>query len=249
MQKELQGQAALVTGASRGIGRAAALALARAGAAVAVGYRSSQAEAEAVVRAVQEDGGTALSLAADVTDAAACREAVARTTGTFGRLDILVNNAGTSLEKLFLDTTLAEWEEQMAVHLRSTYACTHAALPGMIERRFGRIINISSIWGMVGASGEVAYSAAKAGQIGFTKALAQEVGGLGITVNAVAPGAIETDMNAGLTGPDLERWLARTPAGRLGTADEVADIILFLAGPRSGFVTGQVWSPNGGVVV
>lgn len=245
----LRGQAALVTGGSRGIGRAAALALARSGAAVAVGYLSRRAEAEAVVQSLLQFGGTAIALAVDVRDAAACRRAVDETVRAFGRLDILVNNGGTSLEKLFLDTTLSEWEEQMAVHLRSVYACTHAALPGMIERRHGRIINISSIWGIAGGAGEVAYSAAKAGQIGFTKALAKEVGGFGITVNAVAPGAIDTEMNAGLKGADLERWLEGTPVGRLGTAEEVAEVIRFLAGPGAGFVTGQVLSPNGGVVI
>ncbi len=246
---ELKGQAALVTGASRGIGRAVALELARCGAAVLVNYRRQAEAAADVVAEIEAMGGQAALHQADVADAAACEAMVAEVVRRFGRLDILVNNAGTALEKLLLDTETDEWDALMAVHLRGMYACSRAALRAMIPRRYGRIITISSIWGIAGGAGEVAYSAAKAGQIGFTKALAQEVGGFGITVNAVAPGAIDTDMNADLTGPDLEDWLARTPVGRLGTPEEIAKVVRFLASPDAGFITGQVWSPNGGVVV
>lgn len=246
---ELAGQVALVTGASRGIGRAIALALAKAGAAVAIGYRAKAEEAHQLVAEVEGAGGRAFAHQVDVADAAACEQLVRRVIDRFGQLDILVNNAGTALERLLVDTSVAEWDHLMAVHLRGMYACTRAALDPMFNRRYGRIITISSIWGISGAAGEVAYSAVKAGQIGFTKALAQEVGGMGITVNAVAPGAIATEMTADLTGPDLEEWLARTPVGRLGTPEEVAQVVRFLAGPGSGFITGQVWSPNGGVVV
>jgi 3-oxoacyl-[acyl-carrier protein] reductase len=246
---ELRGQAALVTGAARGIGRAVALSLARDGAAVAVNYRERADQARSLVTEIEQAGGVAFAIQADVADAAACTAMVEAVLKRFGRVDVLVNNAGNALEKLLLDTELAEWDRLMAVHLRGMYACTRAALPAMISARYGRIINISSIWGISGAAGEVAYSAAKAGQIGFTKALAREVGSAGITVNAVAPGAIATDMNADLTGDALADWLARTPVGRLGTAQEVAEVVRFLAGPGAGFVTGQVWSPNGGVVV
>lgn len=246
---ELKGQVALVTGASRGIGRAVAEALAREGAAVVAGYRTHQAEAEALVAAIQAAGGEAMAYPIDVADADACQAMVGAAAERFGRLDILVNNAGIALEKLILDTSVAEWDRLMAVHLRGMYALSQAALRPMLAQRYGRIITISSIWGIQGAAGEVAYSAAKAGQIGFTKALAQEVGAFGITVNAVAPGAIATEMTAELTGPDLEDWLARTPVGRLGTAAEVAEVVRFLAGPGAGFITGQVWSPNGGVVL
>lgn len=243
------GQVALVTGASRGIGAATAQALAESGATVAVGYREQAAQAASVVAQIRASGGQAEAYQADVADAAACEALVGSVEERFGRIDILVNNAGTALEKLLLDTTVAEWDHLMAVHLRGMYACTRAALPGMISRRYGRIITVSSIWGLCGAAGEVAYSAVKAGQNGFTRALAQEVGAWGITVNAVAPGAIATQMNAGLTGEDLAEWLARTPVGRLGTPAEVAAVICYLAGPGAGFVTGQVWSPNGGVVI
>lgn len=246
---ELKGQAALVTGGSRGIGRACALALAEAGAGVMVGYRERQELALDLVRSIREAGGEAEAIQVDVADLAACEAAVAETVRRFGRIDILINNAGTALERLLLDTTPAEWNALLAVHLTGVYACTRAALPHMIGRRHGRVITISSIWGITGAAGEVAYSAVKAGQNGFTRALAQEVGSLGITVNAVAPGAIETDMNLGLTGEDLQAWLDRTPVGRLGTPEEVAAVVRFLAGPSAGFLTGQIISPNGGIVV
>jgi 3-oxoacyl-[acyl-carrier protein] reductase len=246
---ELAGQVALVTGASRGIGRAVALALAADGAAVVAGYREQAEAAAALVAEIEAAGGQAMAYPADVADAAACEAMVVAAVGRFGRLDILINNAGIGLEKLLMDTAVDEWDRLMAVHLRGMYACTRAALPAMIGQGYGRIINISSIWGMTGAAGEVAYSAAKAGQIGFTKALAQEVGSAGITVNAVAPGAIATDMNTQLIGEALTDWLDHSPVRRLGTPEEVARVVRFLAGPGAGFITGQVWSPNGGVVV
>lgn len=246
---ELKGQAALVTGASRGIGRAVARALAGAGAAVMIGYRERQDLAESLAREIREAGGEAEPLRLDVADPTACEGAVEATVAHFGRIDILVNNAGTALEKLLLDTSLAEWNSLVAIHLTGMYVLTRAALPPMIRQGYGRVITISSIWGISGAAGEVAYSAVKAGQNGFTRALAQEVGSFGITVNAVAPGAIDTDMNASLQGDDLAQWLERTPVGRLGTPEEVAALVRFLAGPSAGFITGQVISPNGGVVV
>lgn len=247
--RELAGQAALVTGASRGIGRAIALEIAAAGAAVMVAYHRQREKAEAVAAAIRASGGEAAPFQLDVRDPAACEAAVAATVDRFGRIDVLVNNAGTALEKLLVDTTPAEWADLVAVHLTGMYACTRAALPHMVARRYGRIITISSIWGITGAAGEVAYSAVKAGQNGFTRALAQEVGAFGVTVNAVAPGAIDTEMNSFLHGDDLEEWLRRVPAGRLGTPEEVAALVRFLAGPRAGFITGQVISPNGGAVV
>lgn len=246
---ELKGQVGLVTGGSRGIGRACALALAEAGAAVAVAYRERADLAEQVVAQIQAAGGRAAALQGDVADPRACGALAEATVARFGRIDILVNNAGTALEKLLADTTDAEWDELMAIHLRGMFACSRAALRHMAAQRHGRIINISSIWGIAGAAGEVAYSTAKAGQIGFTKALAQEVGPWGITVNAVAPGAIETDMTAAeLEGEYLQAWLERTPVGRLGKPGEIGAVVRFLAGPQAGFITGQVWSPNGGVI-
>ncbi|HWI60203.1 MAG TPA: 3-oxoacyl-ACP reductase family protein [Symbiobacteriaceae bacterium] len=246
---QLSGQVALVTGAARGIGRATALRLAQDGAAVVFSYRSQAEAAAEVVRAIEAAGGRALALPSDAADPAACRALVAAAVDTFGRLDILVHNAGHALEKLLLDTGEEEWGRMLAVHMTGLYALSRAALPHMIDRHYGRIIAVSSIWGITGAAMEVAYSAAKAGQIGFTKALAQEAGPWGVTVNAVAPGWIATDMNADLAGDAEADWLQRTPVGRLGTPDEIAEVVRFLAAPGSGFITGQVWSPNGGIVV
>lgn len=247
---ELTGQVALVTGASRGIGRAIALALSEAGAAVMVNYQSQARAAAEVVAEITARGGRAAAWQADVADPAACEAMVNQTYAQFGRVDILINNAGHASQNLLSDTGVAEWDRLMAVHLRGVYACSRSALRHMLSQGYGRIITISSIWGITGAAMEVAYSAAKAGQIGFTKALAQEVGPAGITVNAVAPGAVQTDMIEVLEpGPALQEWLARTPVGRLGTPAEIAALVRFLAGPNAGFITGQVISPNGGVVL
>jgi 3-oxoacyl-[acyl-carrier protein] reductase len=242
--RPLAGRLALVTGGSRGIGRAIVEGLTALGATVLFTYRQASAAAAAVAA---QTGAIALPL--DLADPAAVEACAAAILAQHGPVAILINNGGHGLEKLFLDTTTPEWDELMAVHVRAPFQLSRALLPGMMHRGWGRIINISSIWGMVGAAGEVAYSAAKAGQVGLTKALAQEVGAQGITVNAVAPGAIETAMIADLTGEALADWLARTPVGRLGTVDEVAAVVAFLCRPEAGFITGQVWSPNGGVVI
>ncbi|MDF2629606.1 MAG: 3-oxoacyl-(acyl-carrier protein) reductase [Symbiobacteriaceae bacterium] len=246
---ELTGQVALVTGASRGIGRAIALHLAAQGANVVINYRERADAANEVAETIRKAGGQTEAIQGDVADPKACRHLVQTAVDRFGRLDILIHNAGHALEKLLLDTEQDEWDRMLAVHLTGMYALTRAALPHMITRRYGRIINMSSIWGITGASYEVAYSTAKAGQIGFTKAMAQEAGPWGITVNAVAPGWIETEMNADLTGEALDLWLQKTPVGRLGTPLEIAEVVGFLAGPKAGFITGQIISPNGGVVV
>ncbi|HLO03364.1 MAG TPA: SDR family oxidoreductase [Symbiobacteriaceae bacterium] len=242
--RPLAGRLALVTGGSRGIGRAVVEALTAEGATVLFTFKQAVTEARAVAG---QTGATALQL--DLADPAAVEHLAAEIQAEFGPVALLVNNGGHALEKLLLDTAIAEWDELMAVHLRAPYQLSRALLPGMIRLGWGRIVNIASIWGMVGAAGEVAYSAAKAGQIGLTKALAQEVGSHGITVNAVAPGAIATAMLSDLQGEDLDRWLERTPVGRLGTAAEVASVVAFLCRPEASFITGQVWSPNGGVVI
>ncbi|MGE5589866.1 MAG: elongation factor P 5-aminopentanone reductase [Bacillota bacterium] len=245
----MQGQAALVSGASRGIGRAIALALAAEGAAVAVNYLQDRAGADETCRLARAAGADALAVQADISEPPAAEGAVARCLDRFGRLDVLVNNAGTALSALLVDTGVDEWDRLMAVHLRGSFNLSRAALRPMMDARRGRIINISSIWGIVGAAGEVAYSTAKAGVIGFTRALAKEVGPWNITVNAVAPGAIETDMLSDLTAEDRRELAERTPLGRLGTPEEVAAAVLFLAGPGGAFLTGQVISPNGGLVI
>jgi len=243
----LAGKTAVVTGAARGIGRAIALELARRGASVVVNYRTRQEAAEEVVRLAKELGADAVAVQADVSDDAAARALVAAGVQRWGKVDILVNNAGIAHYGLLLDTTVEQWDLLMGVHLRGAFNCTRAALPGMIRRGYGRVINIASVWGQVGAANEVAYSTAKAGLIGFTKALAKEVGRGGITVNAVAPGVIETDMLNGLT-PDEKAALAEaTPVGRLGSPEDVAGIVAYLASPAGGYVTGQVIGADGGM--
>lgn len=245
----MQGQVALVSGASRGIGRAIALTLAAEGASVAVNYRQDRQGAEETSRLARRLGADVLVVQGDVSEPQAAETAVARCLEQFGRLDVLVNNAGTALSALLVDTGVDDWDRLMAVHLRGSFNLSKAALRPMMEARRGRIVNISSSWGLVGAAGEVAYSTAKAGLLGFTRALAKEVAPWSITVNAVAPGATDTDMLADLTADDRRELAERTPLGRLGTPEEVAAAVLFLVGPGGAFVTGQVISPNGGLVM
>ncbi len=242
---KLAGKAALVTGASRGIGRAIALALAREGAAVCVGYRQ---EAEAAAAVATACGGPSFAFPADVADPAAVQTLVSAAAARLGRLDILILNAGHSLDKLLMDTEPVEWDRLLAVHLGGAYLCVRAALPHLLAGGEGRIVTVSSIWGLVGGAGEVAYSTAKAGLIGFTKALAKELGRSGITVNCVAPGVIATDMLAHLSAHDLCILAEETPVGRLGQPEEVAAAVTYLVSPQAGFMTGQVLSPNGGFV-
>lgn len=229
----------LVTGGSRGIGAAAVRAFAAAGYDVTFLYLRSTAAAEALA---SETGATALRL--DVGDGEAVANALAD-----ARFDILVNNAGVSSFSLLTDLSDAEWRRTMSVDLDGAFYCAKAVLPGMISRKWGRIINVSSMWGLVGSSCEVHYSAAKAGLIGFTKALAKEEGPSGITVNCVAPGVIDTEMNAALTPETVASLVEETPAGRLGTPEEVAKLILFLASEDAAFITGQVICQSGGLVI
>lgn len=243
----LKGKVAVVTGAARGIGRAIAIALARQGASVAVNYRQQAEAAENVVRIAQEAGADAIAVQGDVSDEAAARRVVAAAVERWGHVDILVNNAGVAFYGLLLDTTVEQWDMLMGVHLRGAFNCSKAVLPAMIRNGYGRIINIASVWGQVGAANEVAYSTAKAGLIGFTKALAKEVGRGGITVNAVAPGVIETDMLNGLTAEEKAALADATPVGRLGSPEDVAGIVAYLASPAGAFVTGQVIGADGGM--
>ncbi|HEU4965741.1 MAG TPA: 3-oxoacyl-ACP reductase FabG [Bacilli bacterium] len=239
---------ALVTGASRGIGRAIALGLAQAGANVIVNYRASAEAAEEVTTACRAYGVQALAVQADVTQAKEVARLVEVASVNFGTPHILVNNAGLALTGLLLDTLEEEWDLLMNANLKAPFLCSKAVLPQMIRNGFGRIINISSIWGIAGGSCEVAYSASKGGLLSFTKALAKEIGPSGITVNAVAPGAVQTDMIAHLSPEDLALLAEETPLGRLGTPEEIAAVVTFLASPAASFITGQVLSPNGGLV-
>lgn len=243
----LTGRVAIVTGAARGIGRATALALARHGAAVVVNYRERAIAAGEVVDLIKAAGGRAVAVQGDVADEQAAVRLVETALEHWGRADILVNNAGTALYRLLIDTSPAEWDRMMAVHLRGAFNCCRAVLPHMIRAGDGRIINVTSVWGQVGAANEVAYSTAKAGLIGMTRALAKEVGRAGITVNAVAPGVIETDMLQNLSPEERAELAEATPVGRLGSPEDVAGVIVYLASAAGAFVTGQVIGADGGI--
>ncbi|MFN2569933.1 MAG: 3-oxoacyl-[acyl-carrier-protein] reductase [Candidatus Dormibacteria bacterium] len=243
----LDGRVALVTGASRGIGRATALRLGRAGAAVAVAYGSRRDAAEAVAAELTALGGRAAVLGADLGDPAAAALLVTRTREALGDVDIVVNNAGLTRDNLCVRLSDEDWDRVLAVDLSAAFRVCRAALRPMIRRRSGRIINVSSVAGVIGNAGKANYSAAKAGLIGLTKALSREVGSRGITVNAVAPGFIETDMTAALPEGALGGALGAVPLGRLGTAEEVASAICFLALPDAGYITGHVLQVDGGL--
>lgn len=239
----------LITGASRGIGRAAALAFARAGYCVAVNYLNSTAAAEDTVSQISALGGRAIAIRADVADRAACFAMAEEATEAFGPIDVLVNNAGVSHTGLFTGLSPAEWQRLLSVNVTGAVNCCQAVAEGMISRKRGCIVNVSSMWGVTGASCEAAYSATKAAVIGLTKALAKEWGPSGIRVNCVAPGVIATDMNAALSPDDLAALSEDTPLCRTGTPEEAAAAILYLASPGAAFITGQVLGVNGGFVI
>lgn len=239
----------LITGAATGIGRATALSFAADGYNVGVHYNKSEQAALSLCADIAQQGGRAMVVHADVSDAAQVRTMVQRVNEVFGHIDILVNNAGIAQSKLFTELAADDWDAMFDVNVKGVFHCCQSVLPGMISRKLGCIINVSSIWGLVGASCEVHYSAAKAAVIGLTKALAKEMGPSGIRVNAVAPGVIETDMIADLDNETREALKEETPLCRIGTAGDVAQTIRFLASEGAGFVTGQVISPNGGFVI
>ncbi len=235
---------ALITGGSRGIGAATARRLAAEGCRVAVNYRDSREKAEALAA---EIGGIAVR--ADVSDPLQVGKMVDTVLEKFCQLDILVCSAGVAWQGLTQDMTAEEYRRVMGVDLDGTFYCCQRVLPHMISRKTGRIVTLSSMWGQTGGSCETAYSAAKAGVIGLTKALAKEVAPSGITVNCVCPGVIDTEMNQHLGSQALAELAEETPLGRLGTAEEVAGCVAFLCSDDGGFFTGQVFSPNGGLVI
>ncbi|XGB42612.1 MAG: 3-oxoacyl-[acyl-carrier-protein] reductase [Nodosilinea sp. LVE1205-7] len=244
----LEGQVGVVTGASRGIGRAIALGLAAAGAKVVVNYAQSAQAAEAVVEQIQAAGGQALALQADVAQVDQVERLVAETVEKLGPINILVNNAGITRDTLLLRMKLEDWQAVIDLNLTGVFLCTRAVSKGMLKRRSGRIINIASVAGQMGNPGQANYSAAKAGVIGFTKTVAKELAPRGITVNAVAPGFIATEMTENL--PNAEEILKFIPLGRFGQAEEVAGMVKFLAAdPAAAYITGQVFNVDGGMVM
>ena len=243
----LQGRVALVTGGSRGIGAAVAQALASAGAALAVCARNVEAAA-ATAAVIAGRGGQAFGVAADVSRGADAERVVAACVERFGRLDILVNNAGITRDGLVLRMKDEDWSDVLAVNLNGAFYCARAALRAILkQKQSGRIINVASVVGSMGNPGQANYVASKAGLIGLTKALSKEVASRGVTVNAVAPGFIETDMTAGLADAVKDTYRAQIPLGRFGTAPEVAAVVAFLASDAAAYITGQVIHVNGGM--
>ncbi len=243
----LAGKTALVTGSTRGIGRAAALELARLGARVVINYRESKEAANEVLQHIEQQGGKALALKADVGKSADVEQLFAELTHTFGGVDILVNNAGLTRDNLLMRITEADWDIVLNTNLKSAYLCSKLAVRSMLKARWGRIINVSSVAGIAGNPGQTNYSAAKAGMIAFTKSLAQEVGSRGITVNAVAPGLVETELIGHLDEAARQRLLDHVALRRIGTPEDIAGVIAFLCTPAADYITGQVLVVDGGM--
>jgi len=245
---DLTGRVAVVTGSSRGIGRAIALKLASQGAKVVVNYNSSPEAAQEVVDRILAQGGEAMAVQADVRDAEQAKNLIDAALEAFQGLDILVNNVGVTRDSLLMRMKEDDWDVVVETNLKGTFNCTKAAQRPMIKQRYGRIINITSVSGVAGQVGQANYSASKAGVIGFTKAVARELGARNVTVNAVAPGYVPTDQTADLPQELIDYILELTPMKRPGTAEEIANAVSFLASDEASYVTGQVLGVDGGMM-
>ena len=244
----LSGRIALVTGASQGIGRACALTLATAGATVAVAARNREKLNE-LAQEINSKGGNAAAFTVDVGDEEQIKSAFKAALSQFGKIDILVNNAGITRDQLLMRMKRADWDAVLNTNLTSAYLCTQQAIPSMLKQRWGRIINITSVFGQMGQAGQANYASSKAGLIGLTMAIAREVGSRNITCNAVAPGFIETAMTSVLSEELKQNALKNIPLGRIGTPEDVANAVAFLASEEASYVTGHVLSVNGGMLM
>ena len=245
---DLNGRVAFVTGASRGIGAAIAFSLAMAGARVGVNYNTSRESAEKVIEKITHGGGEAFLVEGNVSEEASAGAAVKQVISQCGQIDILVNNAGINRDRLLMRMKIEDWDEVLDVNLRGTFLCSKLVMPQMIKQRKGRIVNISSVVGIRGNPGQANYAAAKAGLIGFTKAVAREVASRNVTVNAVAPGFITTGMVEELSEDTQKQILDKIPMGRFGSAEDVSQAVLFLCGDGASYITGQVITIDGGLI-
>ena len=244
----LEGRVALVTGASKGIGHACALTLARHGASIAVAARNQQ-KLEELAAAITASGGKAVAFPLDVADEDQVKSAVKAVISQFGKVDILVNNAGITRDQLVMRMKRADWDSVLATNLTSAYLCIQSVIPSMLKQRWGRIINITSIFGQMGQAGQANYAASKAGLIGLTMAIAREVASRNITSNAIAPGFIETSMTAALSDEFKQAAVKQIPLGRVGSPEDIANAVAFLASDEASYITGHVLNVNGGMLM
>ncbi|MFQ5849398.1 MAG: 3-oxoacyl-[acyl-carrier-protein] reductase [Candidatus Binatia bacterium] len=247
MDSNLKGQVALVTGGSRGVGRAVVLAFGRGGAEVMINFRENKSAAEETLHRLLGEGGAGQLCPFDVAQEDQVEEAVKKIVDQHGKIDILVNNAAVTSDSLLVRLRAEDWDRVIGTNLRGTFHCTKAVCRKMIRERYGRIVNLTSVVGQMGNVGQSVYAASKAGIIGFTRAMARELASRGITVNAVAPGFIETEMTAKLSPEVRQEFLHSIPLGRFGTCEDVAETISFLVGPSATYITGQVINVNGGL--
>ncbi|MHB8170003.1 MAG: 3-oxoacyl-[acyl-carrier-protein] reductase [Thermincolia bacterium] len=245
----LKDRVAIITGASRGIGRAVALELAKEGAKVVINYAGNAQKAQEVVDAIRGFGGVALAIQADVSSHQEVESMIDETVKHFGQVDILVNNAGITRDNLLMRMKEEDWDAIMATNLKGVFNCTKAVIRGMMKHRWGRVINITSVIGLIGNAGQANYAAAKAGIIGFTKSIAKELGSRNINVNAIAPGFIDTDMTAVLGDELKNSLLEQIPLSRLGSPEDVANLVVFLASDAASYITGQTINVDGGLVM